>query len=70
MKYTEEQVFEILEDVFADELAEGAEREEVFDLIDLWLDKDGSLLVEGRGIQPLDGVVEFGWVDNGEVTFL
>lgn len=68
--YTEEQVFEILEDIYADQLAGGGDREEVFHLIDLWLDKNGSILIEGRGMQPLDGVVELGYVDHGEVTFI
>lgn len=29
-----------------------------------WVDKDGGILFEGRGMKPLDGVKMVGHVDN------
>ena len=42
-------------------------REEVADMLDFWIDKDGEILVEGRGMKPIDGVEKIGYADNGEV---
>lgn len=39
------------------------------DMLDIWKDKDGNLLLEGRGIQPTDATEWIAYVDNGTVTF-
>ena len=41
--------------------------EEYADMLDFWVDKDGDILVEERGMEPVDGVKKVGYVDNGEV---
>lgn len=41
--------------------------EEFADGWDFWIDKDGEILVEGRGMKPIDGVEKIGYADNGEV---
>ena len=41
--------------------------EEYADMLDFWVDKDGDILVEERGMEPVDGVRKVGHVDNGEV---
>ena len=39
------------------------------DRIDIWVDKDGDLLIEGAGMQPLDGIELIAHVTNGDVYF-
>lgn len=39
------------------------------DRIDVWIDKDGGLLIEGAGMQPLDGIKLIAHVTNGDVYF-
>ena len=39
------------------------------DRIDVWIDKDGDLLIEGAGMQPLDGIELIAHVINGDVYF-
>lgn len=41
--------------------------EEYADMLDFWVDKDGDILVEERGMEPVDGVKKVGYVDDGEV---
>lgn len=41
--------------------------EEYADMLDFWVDKDGDILVEERGMEPVEGVKKVGYVDNGEV---
>jgi hypothetical protein len=36
-------------------------------MLDLWVDKDGDILVEERGMEPVEGVKKVGYVDNGGV---
>lgn len=38
--------------------------EKFADGYDFWVDKEGYILVEGRGMKPLDGVRMVGYVDN------
>ncbi|HEM3080573.1 hypothetical protein [Streptococcus suis] len=58
MKHTEKEILKLI-----------AEYELEPHMIDIWEDKDGNLLVEGRGMQPVDGVNWIAYVDNGTVTF-
>ena len=37
------------------------------DRIDIWVDKDGDLLIEGAGMQPIDGIELIAHVTNGDV---
>ena len=39
------------------------------DRIDIWVDKDDDLLIEGAGMQPLDGIELIAHVTNGDVYF-
>ena len=39
------------------------------DRIDIWLDKDGDLLIEDVGMQPIDGIELIAHVTNGDVYF-
>lgn len=39
------------------------------DSIDIWVDKDGDLLIENAGMQPLDGIELIAHVTNGDVYF-
>ena len=39
------------------------------DRIDVWIDKDGDLLIEGAGTQPIDGIELIAHVTNGDVYF-
>ena len=39
------------------------------DRIDVWIDKDGDLLIEGAGMQPIDGIELIAHVTNGDVYF-
>ena len=41
--------------------------EEYADMLDFWVDKDGDILIEERGMEPVEGVRKVGYVDNGEV---
>lgn len=63
---TEKQLQKALEDNFEnfkDDMTFG----EYADMLDFWVDKDGDILVEERGMEPVDGVKKVGDVDNGEV---
>ena len=39
------------------------------DRIDIWVDKDGDLLIEDAGMHPLDGIELIAHVTNGDVYF-
>ena len=41
--------------------------EEYADMLDFWVDKDGDIIVEERGMEPVEGVKKVGYVDDGEV---
>lgn len=62
----ERKIKQLIEDVYAEELKEQS-WEEVADMLDVWTDKDGDLLLEGRGIKPIDGINYVGYADNGVI---
>lgn len=63
---TEKQLLKALEENF-ENFKEDMTFEEYADMLDFWVDKDGDILVEERGMEPVDGVKKVGYVDNGEV---
>lgn len=63
---TEKQLLKALEENF-DNFKEDMTFEEYADMLDFWVDKDGDILVEERGMEPVDGVRKVGHVDSGEV---
>lgn len=63
---TEKQLQKALEDNF-ENFKDDMTFEEYADMLDFWVDKDGDILVEERGMEPVDGVKKVGYVDNGEV---
>lgn len=63
---TEKQLQKSLEENF-ENFKEDMTFEEYADMLDFWVDKDGDILVEERGMEPVDGVKKVGYVDNGEV---
>lgn len=66
---TEREIKEVIKDVYCEELKEQS-WEEVADMLDFWRDKDGFLLIEGRGVKPIDGVDYVGYADNGEISVI
>jgi hypothetical protein len=64
---TEEQLMEALVDLYESEFKDEQTFEEFADMLDFWIDKDGSILIEGRGMKPVEGVKEVGHVDNGVI---
>ena len=66
MTETEKEIKQLIEDVYAEELKEQS-WEDVADMLDFWRDKDGDLLIEGRGMKPIDGVHYVGYADNGVI---
>ena len=64
---TEEQLKEVLLGIYETEFKDQQTFEEFADMLDFWVDKDGDILVEGRGMKPIDGVREVGYADNGEI---
>nr|UWG16921.1 MAG: hypothetical protein [Bacteriophage sp.] len=63
---TEKHLQKALEDNF-ENFKDDMAFEEYADMLDFWVDKDGDILVEERGMEPVDGVKKVGYVDNGEV---
>lgn len=63
---TEKQLQKALEDNF-ENFKDDMTFEEYADMLDFWVDKDGDILVEERGMEPVEGVKKVGHVDNGEV---
>lgn len=62
----EEQLKEVLVDLY-EEFKEEMTFDKFADRLDFWVDKDDRILIEERGIQPLEGVKEVGHVDNGVI---
>lgn len=63
---TEKQLQQALEDNF-ENFKDDMTFEEYADMLDFWVNKDGDILVEERGMEPVEGVKKVGYVDNGEV---
>lgn len=63
---TEKQLLKALEENF-ENFKDDMTFEEYADMLDFWVDKDGDILVEERGMEPVEGVRKVGYVDNGEV---
>lgn len=63
---TEKQLLKALEENF-ENFKDDMTFEEYADMLDFWVDKDGDILVEERGMEPVEGVKKVGYVDNGEV---
>lgn len=63
---TEKHLQKALEENF-ENFKEDMTFEEYADMLDFWVDKDGDILVEERGMEPVEGVKKVGYVDNGEV---
>lgn len=66
MTDTEKEIKQIIQDVYAEELKEQS-WEDVADMLDFWRDKDGYILMEGRGVKPIDGVDYVAYADNGVI---
>lgn len=64
---TEKQLMEVLIGIYETEYKNEQTFEEYADGWDFWIDKDGDILIEGRGMKPIDGVQKVGHVDNGVV---
>lgn len=62
----EKQLLKALKDNF-ENFKDDMTFEEYADMLDFWIDKDGDILVEERGMEPVEGVKKVGYVDNGEV---
>lgn len=62
---TEKQLKEVLIGIYETDYKDEQTFEEFADGLDFWIDKDGDILVEGRGMHPLDGVCQVGHVDSG-----
>lgn len=63
----ERQLKEVLIGIYETDYKDEQTFEEFADGWDFWIDKDGEILVEGRGMKPIDGVEKIGYADNGEV---
>ena len=66
-KMTEEQLKEVLIGIYETEYKNEQTFEEYADGWDFWIDKDGYILIEGRGMKPIDGIQKVGHVDNGVI---
>lgn len=64
MSKLEKEITEIIKDFYNNELITQP-WEEVADGLDFWRDKEGTLIMEGRGMQPPDGVECVASVDDG-----
>lgn len=62
----EKQLLKALKDNF-ENFKDDMTFEEYADMLDFWVDKDGDILVEERGMEPVEGVKKVGYVDDGEV---
>lgn len=65
-KMIEKQLQKALEDNF-ENFKDDMTFEEYADMLDFWVDKDGDILIEERGVEPVDGVRKVGHVDNGVI---
>lgn len=66
MTVTKKQLQKALEDNF-ENFKDDMTFEEYADMLDFWVDKNGDILVEERGMESVEGVKKVGYVDNGEV---
>lgn len=66
MTVTEKQLLKALEENF-ENFKEDMTFEEYADRLDFWVDKDGDIIVEERGMEPVDGVRKVGYVDSGVI---
>lgn len=66
MTETEKQLLKALEENF-ENFKEDMTFEEYADMLDFWVNKDGDILVEERGMKPVDGVEYVGYADNGVI---
>lgn len=64
---TEEQLKEALVDLYESEFKDNQTFEEFADMLDFWIDKNDNILIETRGMHPLDGIREVGHVDKGVI---
>ena len=64
---TEKQLKEVLIEIYETEYKNEQTFEEYADCLDFWIDKDGYILIEGRGMKPIDGIQKVGHVDNGVI---
>lgn len=63
---TEELLKETLMGIWETEFKDEQPFEEFADSYDFWVDNENNILVEGRGMKPIDGVRMVGHVDNNE----
>lgn len=66
-KMMERRIEELLNEIYELEFQGTMTFEEFADGYDFWVDEDDILLMEGRGMKPLDGVRKVGYVDNGVI---
>ena len=64
---TEEQLKEVLIGIYENDFKDEQTFEEFADCLDFWVDKDNRILIEARGMKPVEGVKEVGHVDNGVI---
>ena len=64
---TEEQLKEALVDLYESEFKDNQTFEEFADMLDFWIDRNDNILIEARGMHPLDGIREVGHVDKGVI---
>lgn len=63
---TEELLRETLKGIWEADFKDEQSFEEFADGYDFWVDNENNILVEGRGMKPLDGLRMVGHVDNNE----
>jgi hypothetical protein len=63
----ERRIEELLNGIYELEFQGTMTFEEFADGYDFWVDEDDILLLEERGIKPIDGVRKVGYVDNGVI---
>ena len=66
-KMMERRIEELLNGIYELEFQGTMTFEEFADGYDFWVDEDDILLLEDRGIKPIDGVRKVGYVDNGVI---
>lgn len=66
-KIMEKRIEELLNGIYELEFQGTMTFEEFADGYDFWVDEDDCILIEGRGMHPLDGIRKVGHVDNGVI---
>lgn len=66
-KMMERRIEELLNGIYELEFQGTMTFEEFADGYDFWVDEDDILLLEDRGIKPINGVRKVGYVDNGVI---